>query len=191
MGMPATAGHEWTYEMLETLPDDGKRYEIIDGELIVSPSPSLRHQRIIWELVLRIGEYTKRHSSWLGVVAPADVVFDQRNVVEPDLFIARRDINEGRDYVDPGSMALAIEVISPSTAKQDRNAKRKLYQKFDVPEYWIVDPDGMLVERWRPDDTRPEILTDAIEWQPPGDEPVFRIELTGLFGPIADDPESR
>ena len=189
MGMPATAAKEWTVEMLATLPDDGKRYEIIEGELIVSPSPRLRHQEIIWRLVILIEGFVRQHPAWLGVVAPADVVFDRRNVVEPDLFVARRDVNAEREYVDPTSMALAIEVISPTTARQDRNAKRKLYQKFNLPEYWIVDPDGMLIERWRPEDTRPEIITDAIEWQPPGGEPPFRLELRELFGPTGDEPD--
>jgi len=185
MGMPAAAAKEWTVEMLETLPDnDGKRYEIIDGELIVSPSPGLPHQRIIWKLVILIEEYVKQHPSWLGVVAPADVVFDRRNLVEPDLFIARRDVNNARTFVDPGSLALAIEVISPSSARHDRNAKRKLYQKFNVPEYWIVDPEGRLIERWRPEDSRPEILTDVIEWQPSAENPPLRIDLAEFFASI-------
>ena len=182
MGMPAAAAKEWTVEMLETLPDDGKRYEIIDGELIVSPSPRLGHQQILWKLVVLIDGYIRAHPSWLGVVAPADVVFDRTNVVEPDLFIARRDVNAKLEYIEAGSIALAIEVISPSTARQDRNAKRKLYQKFSVPQYWIVDPDGRLIERWRPEDTRPEILTDAIDWVPPGGGPALQLELDELFG---------
>lgn len=184
MGMPATATKDWTVEMLETLPDDGNRYEIIDGELIVSPSPGLRHQRIIWKLVILIEGYISQRPSWLGVVAPADVVFDRRNLVEPDLFIARRDVNRTRAYVDPASLALAIEIISPSSARHDRKAKRRLYQKFNLPEYWIIDPDGQLAERWRPDDTRPEILTDAIDWQPPTGEPPFRVNLIELFDSV-------
>lgn len=183
MGMPAAIRKEWTYEMLESLPNDGQRYEIIDGELRVSPSPKLPHQNVIWSLVVLIDAYVKSHPSWYGVVAPSDVVFNSRNVVDPDVFIVRKHGNEKRGLVDPATMMLGIEVVSPSTARYDRNAKRKLYQRFNVPEYWITDPDARIVERWTPADIRPEIITDAIEWQPPTAEPPLRIELTELFGP--------
>src|SRR5437868_4961775 len=99
MGMPAALRKEWTFDMLESLPNDGKRYEIIDGELHVSPSPKLPHQNVIWRLVVLIDAYVRSHPDWYGVVAPSDVVFNDRNVVEPDVFIVRRHGNEERGLV--------------------------------------------------------------------------------------------
>jgi len=175
--------------MLESLPEDGKRYEIIDGELHVSPSPRLQHQRVIWILVALIDAYVKRHSAWEGIVARSDIVFNDRNVVEPDVFIVRRQGNEERELVDPSTLLLAIEVISPSTSRYDRIEKRKLYQRFGVPDYWIVDLRSRSVERWTPDAARPEIITDAIEWQPPSDDPPLRVELAELFLPRRNEAE--
>jgi Uma2 family endonuclease len=186
--MPASLRKQWTYEMLESLPDDGKRYEIIDGELHVSPSPRLQHQRVVWTLVVLIDAYVKRYPAWDGVVARSDVVFNNRNVVEPDVFIVRRQGNEERDLVDPSTMLLAIEVISPGTSRYDRIEKRKLYQRFGVPDYWIIDSRSRSVERWTPDAVRPQVITDVVEWQPPSDEPPFRVALADLFPPLLDQP---
>lgn len=181
--MPASRRKEWTFAMLESLPDDGKRYEIIDGELHVSPSPKLPHQIVIWRLVVLIDAYVTAHPEWFGVIAPSDVVFNARNVVEPDVFIVRREGNDLEGLVNPSTMLLAIEVISPGTSSYDRVVKRKLYQRFGVRDYWIVDPKARSVERWTPQSIRSEVFADAIEWQPPNDDPPFRIELSELFLP--------
>src|SRR6266404_1742020 len=163
MGMPAPETKEWTYEMLETLPDDGNRYEIIDGELLVTPAPTWSHQGVLWNLCVLFDAYLRQYPLWHGLFAPADVVFDNRNVEEA------------------GTLLLAIEVLSPSSHRADRTKKRILYQRFDVPEYWIVDSVGRLIERWRPGDERPEILTGLIEWQPSASHPPLRIDLEGFF----------
>ena len=185
MGMPATASNEWTVEMLETLPDDGKRYEIIDGELFVSPGPVWRHQHVLFELSLLIGIYLKETRCGAALTGPADVVFDRRNVVEPDLFVT--PLVSGRrpsSYEEAGSLLLAVEVLSPSTGRLDRTRKRNLYRKFNVAEYWIIDVDARLVERWRPDDMRPEILDGLIEWRPSVAHPPLAIDLPKFFAGI-------
>jgi Uma2 family endonuclease len=190
MGMPAAAAKEWTVEMLETLPDDGKRYEIIDGELIVSPSPRPRHQEILWKLVVLVDAFIQKQPLWYGLTSPVDVIFSPRNVLQPDLFLGRRTaLGKAIESIDTRSLALAIEILSPSTARYDRNLKRKLYQRFKVPEYWIVDPDARLVERWKPEDVRPEILTDSIEWHPPGEGPSLNISLPELSGAVEEEPK--
>jgi Uma2 family endonuclease len=76
---------------------------------------------------------------------------------------------------------LAVEVLSPGTAARDRGIKRTIYQRAGVGEYWIVDLDARLVELWRPDDARPEILTGVLIWQPSTDMPELSIELASLF----------
>ncbi len=185
MGMSAPETKEWTYEMLEALPDDGNRYEIIDGELLVTPAPAWSHQSVLWNLCVLFDAYLRQYPFWHGLFAPADVVFDARNVVEPDLFIV--PLIEGkapRSLEEAGMLLLAIEVLSPSSHRADRTKKRILYQRFDVPEYWIVDSVGRLIERWRPGDERPEILTGLIEWLPSPAYSPLRIDLDEFFARV-------
>ncbi len=187
MGMPALATKEWTAEMLETLPDDGNRYEILDGELYVTPAPAWRHQEVLWNLVGLLHPYLTEHRIGYGLSAPADVVFDRRNVLEPDLFVA--PLVEGRkpaSYADAGKLLLAVEVLSPSTHRTDRTKKRAIYQRYDVAEYWIVDVDARLIERWQPGDSRPEIVDGPIEWRPSPAHPALRIDLPAFFAAIHD-----
>jgi Uma2 family endonuclease len=185
MGMPAPETKEWTYEMLETLPDDGNRYEIIDGELLVTPAPAWSHQRVLWNLCVLFDTYLRQHPFWHGLFAPADVVFDARNVVQPDLFIVPLvDGKAPQSLEEAGKLLLAIEVLSPSSHRADRTKKRILYQRFVVPEYWIVDSVGRLIERWRLGDERPEILTGIIEWLPSLAYPPLRIDLDYFFARV-------
>lgn len=182
MGMPARATKEWTYEMLEALPADGNRYEIIDGELFVTPPPAFGHQRVQWELGLLIANYLEQYPVGHGFFAPGDVIVDQRNVVEPDIFVAPQGLDlKSAAWKDIKSLLLAVEILSPSTARADRHRKRLLYQRFNVGEYWIVDPDARVVDRWRPADARAETLSEHIEWQPAIDYPPLRIDLAQFF----------
>jgi len=185
MGMAAAATKEWTYEMLESLPDDGNRYEIIDGELLVTPAPAWSHQGVLWKLCVIFDAYLTQNPYWHGLFAPADVVFDARNVVEPDLFVVPLiDGKVPRTLEEAGSLLLAVEVLSPSSHRTDRTKKRILYQRFEVPEYWIVDSVGRLIERWRPGDERPEILAGFIEWLPSPAHPPLRIDLDDFFARV-------
>lgn len=182
MGMAAAATKEWTYEMLESLPDDGNRYEIIDGELFVTPPPAFGHQRAQWELGWVIANYLRQHPVGQGFFAPGDVIIDQRNVVEPDIFVVPRGIDpKSGSWKDIKSLLLAVEILSPSSARADRHKKRLLYQQFHVAEYWIVDSDARVVDRWRPGDARAETLSEQIDWQPSIDYPPLRIDLAELF----------
>jgi Uma2 family endonuclease len=81
-------------------------------------------------------------------------------------------------------LLLAVEVLSPSTARADRTIKRRRFQRARIPEYWIVDPDARVIERWRPDDERPEILAERVTWQPEGTAEPLTIELPPLFARI-------
>jgi Uma2 family endonuclease len=101
--------------------------------------------------------------------SPADIVLDPKTLVQPDLFvIARSPGAAGDSWSGAGTPFMAIEIVSPSTAARDRGAKRRLYQEAGIAEYWIVDLDARLVERWTPDDHRPAIRDSVIEWQLPG-----------------------
>jgi Uma2 family endonuclease len=154
-----------TYQDLLDLPDDGLRREIINGELFVSASPYLRHQRILGRLHLIFGNHLAEHGGGVVYLAPADVIFSDINVVEPDLvFIADTQLDIQTAANIQGVPALVVEVLSK--ARYDRVQKRALYSSFGVPECWIVDPESDRVEVYRHDGSgfgRPAILEGADE----------------------------
>ncbi|MBA2278699.1 MAG: Uma2 family endonuclease [Chloroflexia bacterium] len=131
-----------TYDDLCQTPDDGNRYEIIDGELIVSPAPNLDHQRLLGELFALVRGYVRQHRLGRVFLAPVDVRLSAHDVVEPDLLFIRRerrDIYGSRRYVQ-GPPDLVVEIISPSSEKTDPGRKFDLYASSGVPEYWLMDP---------------------------------------------------
>src|SRR2546428_9528439 len=150
MGMPHTA-KRWTAAMVRALPDDNYRYEVIAGELVVTPAPSATHQRAVTGLLVRLANYLQ-HEKWAEVLAsPADISFHADMLVQPDLFVLPLTPGEGRvlGWSQIRTLLLAVEVLSPSTARADRQVKRRLYQQERVGEYWIVDVDARIVEGWR------------------------------------------
>jgi Uma2 family endonuclease len=168
MAMPESIGG-WTIAMLDAVPEDGLRREIIDGELHVTPAPSWRHQDVVAALFVILRAYLQVHRVGHVLIAPADVTFDSRTRVQPHLFVV--PLVEGRrprSFEEVGHLLLAVEVLSPATARTDRRAKRPLYQRQGVEEYWMVDADAAIVERWRPGDVRPEVLIEQIVWHPAG-----------------------
>lgn len=180
MAMPAPTT-EWTLEMLHALPDDGKRYELVDGELLVSPSPSMPHQRVVGELHLLLGPWT-RARGLETFLAPSAITFSPRRELQPDLFVVPFiDGQRIRDTKDLTKLVLAIEVLSPSTARYDRVVKRPVYLEQGVAEYWIVDPDSRTVERWWRGEGRPEVLDTTMSWTPPGAPATLDIDLFDLF----------
>lgn len=184
MGMPATA-HDWTAEMVRALPEDGNRYEVVDGELFVTPAPILPHQLAIAELHLLLAAYLREANLGDVIFAPSDLEFDEQTLVEPDLFVVPElTAPVPRYFENPSRLLLAIEVLSPSTARADRSVKRRLYQRAGIPEYWVVDIDARLVERWRRDDERPEILAAELAWSPSTVRPPLTIDLAAFFARI-------
>ena len=186
MAMPATT--RWTAEMVRALPDDGKRYEVIDGELFVTPSPTLRHQEAVHEMSRRLAAYLDEHPVGRVFVSPADVTFADGSLTQPDVFVA--PLLAGKrpsEWNEIKGLVLAVEVLSPSTARADRRVKLRLYQRHRVPEYWIVDVDARLIERWRADDERPEIVTDQLEWQPDPAHPPLVIDLPAYFRDVTGE----
>ncbi len=187
MGM-APEVHGWTAEMVRALPDDGKRYEVIDGELFVTPAPTWRHGDAVLALVRLLDGYLREHAIGHLKIAPQDVEFDRRNLVEPDLFVV--PLVEGRkpsEWSEVRRLLLVVEVLSPGTARADRLRKRALYQREQVPDYWIVDADARVLERWRPGDDRPEILDEQLVWQPARDVPALIIDLPPYFAEVCGD----
>lgn len=139
-----------TYHDYLLLPEDSNRYEIIDGDLFMTPSPATRHQRISRRLLVCLDRFVQERR--LGEVfdAPIDVLLSDTDVVVPDLvFVSRERTKIVTEKNIKGAPDLLIEILSPSTAGRDRDIKMKRYAKFKVPEYWIVDPDACSVEIFR------------------------------------------
>ena len=151
--MPAQARHSpWTEEEFYTARDaapPGERWELVDGEVLVTPAPHWLHQRIVGRLlVVPSGELRRR----------SDIV---------------------------KRLLLAAEIVSPSSARLDRVTKRPHYQRNRVSEYWIVDDMSQTVERWTPDEDRPELLAERLVWHPAGVPDPFVLELGQFFKDVA------
>ena len=127
---------EWTVEDLETLPNDGLRYEIIDGILQVSPSPVPRHQRAILELAVLFRDVCS--PAFEVFVAPLDWQPDRRTSLEPDVLVVPKDAIGPKNIT--GTPALVVEVLSATTARIDRTLKFSRYAEGGIGQYWIVDP---------------------------------------------------
>lgn len=140
-------GQHFTYEDYRLLPED-KRYELVEGELLVTPAPNVRHQEILGQLFLSLSLFVKAGRIGKLLLSPTDVILANDTVVQPDLLFVSRD---RQSMCDPrggvhGAPDLVVEILSPSTVSRDQVGKRKLYGKYGVREYWIVDPDARSIE---------------------------------------------
>jgi Uma2 family endonuclease len=164
MGMPVPQPIT-TIEELLALPEDGLRHELLDGEHVVTPAPRPAHERLVMELWLLLRNAIGEHGRVEVFGARADLRLSPRTLVQPDVFLIQNPAGVPiRDWSEAPVPLLAVEVLSPSTAAQDRGPKRRLYLEAGVEEYWIVDIDARLIERWRQGDDRPEIVDQTLEW---------------------------
>jgi len=180
MAMVETA-RRCTAQMVREMPDDGNRYEVVHGELLVTPAPRRMHQLVLG----RLHAWVRAYLAELGLAdavlfSPADISWDDDTLVQPDLFVvAAGEI--GLEWPGIKTLLLAVEVLSPSSARADRVIKRRLYQEQRVGTYWVVDVEGGVVEVWHPGDERPEIITDILRWRVESGAPQVTIELAELF----------
>lgn len=185
MVMPATEARVSTIEALRTLPDDGMRHELLDGEHVVTPAPTFGHQDVLATLFAALHAAIRPRPDLKVLWSPADIVLGPQTMVQPDLFVIK--VNPAAppsSWQDVRVPVVAIEILSPGTASRDRGAKRRIYQHAGVGEYWIVDLDARLIERWTPSDIRPEILDERLTWAPDGGTPLLSLDLAGLFGSL-------
>jgi len=181
------AGSRLTLEELHALPEDGNRYELIDGELFVTPAPTLRHQDAAGRLYRLIAPFAET-SRCDAYFAPADITFASHTLVQPDLFILprRTDGVRAERFEDVGRLLLAVEVVSPSSRRTDRNQKRRLYEREGVPTYWIVDQEQRVVEVWGPDGEACRVERESLELDLPGAAAPLVITLPALFDSLLD-----
>jgi len=145
----------WTYEDYLAFPEDGKRYEIIEGDYHMSPAPRTKHQEVSGNLLYFLKAYFKRTKGGRVFDAPMDVILSDINVVQPDLLvILAARVSIITDANIQGAPDMVIEILSETTRKMDEVVKKKLYERHGVLEYWIVDPDLALVKIYRLTDGR-------------------------------------
>lgn len=138
---------KFTYEDLQHFPPDRNRYEIVDGDLHVTPSPNTLHQRIVRNLLVALDHHVRTHKLGEVFVAPYDVVFGEATVLEPDvLFVSKARAHIIREKNLSGPPDLVVEVLSVSSERLDREIKPKQYALYGVPEFWRIDPEAKTVE---------------------------------------------
>jgi Uma2 family endonuclease len=182
----ATAPARWAARDLERLPDDGNRYEVVDGELFVTPSPSLDHQYVSAEFYRRIHAFVAAARIGWVFFAPGDVHLGRDNLVQPDIFVVPRTGDKRpRTWKSASKPILVVEILSDSTARRDLGPKRRLYERQRIPDYWIVDCDDRSVLTVRPG-TAGALVRDRLIWHPAGADAV-EIDLPALFRQALDE----
>ncbi len=172
----------WSAAAVRALPYEGKRYETIHGELVVTPAPRGRHQLLVTELMWMLTGYLKRHRLSGLVTSPADIIFGDDTLVQPDLLIGDLDaFARSGDWVDVKTLYLVIEILSASSMQADCFTKRRVYQEQGVPTYWIVDPDNNQVEVWTPETLFPTAERETLTWRHPAIAEECVIDVRELF----------
>ena len=192
MSMPILRPRRWTRDDVDRLIDEragmSPRYELVDGELLVTPAPTHRHQRLILQLALLLYPYLTRHKFGEIFLGPSELKLADGERYEPDLFVLRAIDGRRPTIADaPVEALLVCESLSPGSARHDRITKRRSFQRNDVPDYWIIDGDARALEVWRPGDERPAIIDDRLTWHPRGAVEAFELDVPGLFASVQDD----
>ena len=177
----ATKLKRWTLEELHSLPDDGNKYELIHGELFVTPAPTDDHETILARLTRLLDGYVEAND--LGhVYHPRAVLRYQGSEVEPDLMVRQEAPGLGNEWERAPLPVLIVEVFSPSTRRRDQNQKRDFYSEVRIPEYWMADPERRAITVIRLGQA-PLTVFETIVWQPRGVTEPLTIPLAEIFGP--------
>jgi Uma2 family endonuclease len=178
MGM--AAAKFWTIPELDALPDDGNKYEVIDGELLVTPEPTQEHQTIIARLNAMVLPFVLANNLGLLFQARA-VVRVAGSSVEPDLMVRQPAEDVKQPWEDAPIPSLVVEVHSPGTRHRDQMHKCNFYLARGIPEYWMIDPEQECIVQVRP--THDDIIArETITWRPPNTHAVLALEVPRIFG---------
>jgi Uma2 family endonuclease len=189
MGMADPDTTFYTADMVRDLIVEDRawpRYETLYGELVVTPAPRGRHQYAVGELFGELRTYLKRERLGVPFMSPADISWGRRDVlVPPDVFVVENAAwaasrTQGGSWDVVRHLLLAVEIISPSSARHDRFAKRRLYQQQRVPLYWAIDLETLSAEAWTPSDELPRVERERLVWSPDGASEPFVLPLAAL-----------
>jgi len=192
MGMPARTERRWTTADVRDLMDESRawpRYELLDGELLVTPAPGWPHQMAIQELTAILRPYCDREPIGIVVNSPSDLELRPGTITQPDVFVVpnsllpETDEHVGWDLVK--ALVLAVEVISPSSVHTDRVEKREFYLGAGVSEYWVMDLEARMVELWTPERDTPLVTRGILRWTPLGARSELLIDLPTFFEDVS------
>jgi Uma2 family endonuclease len=149
MAVPQPDKKHWSRQEIINTPDGPERYEVIEGELYLTPSPAAPHQDIVTGLATELRVYARDHDAGKVLVAPLDVAIDEHQSVQPDIiFVSRERVDIIKDCIE-GAPDLVVEVCSPSSQGRDRVVKSRVYARFGIPNYWIVDHSSRTIEAFQ------------------------------------------
>ncbi len=171
----------FTAEMVRALPDDGNRYELVWGELLVSPSPRTPHQRLVGRIFVVLTAYCATWGAAEAFISPADISWSDDTLVQPDVFVVPIEQATAGNWTAMQDLLLVAEVLSPSTARFDRFSKRPLYQERGIPFTWLFDIEREQVEVWAPENIQPTIVRDQLYWHPDGASGPLVLDVAELF----------
>ena len=185
MGMPAPAQTYYTVDEVLAFPDDGKKHELVFGELVVSPTPRFWHQVIVMRLAEILTPYCKREGIGQVFSTGADLSWGRTDTItNPDVFVLEQRHMRVASWADVQQVPLIAEVLSPSTARHDRYGKRIAYCDQQLGTYWIVDADQHAVDVWTPDAQFPQVERERVIWAPAEASQPLVIALAPLFAKL-------
>lgn len=186
MVMPAIHRNGWSVAQVQALNDKPEyfpHFEVVDGELLVTKNaPRPAHQRAVTELVIALAAYLAGKQLGEVFTSPSEIRLDGKSMVSPDVFVVPTTAGSHiREWEDVKSLLLVAEVLSPSTARHDRTIKRDHFMGTDVGEYWIVNVERRVFERWTHGRTSVELVADRLVWSPSTDVPAFVLDVPAYF----------
>ena len=182
MGMAAPL--YYTADMVRALPEDGNKYEVVHGELLVTPAPRPWHEEVWGRLYIALREYLRREPVAHLFGSRSDISWGPDTLVSPDLIVVPLEDARTLQWDRMKWLLLVVEVLSPSSMRHDRFTKRRLYQEQGIPVYWVVDGEARVVEVWEPGALFPQAETERLVWHPTGASEPFTLSLHELFRPI-------
>lgn len=179
---------DYTADMVRELNDrhdwGWPRYEVVDGELLMTPAPRNLHQRIIARVLVALTLYLDKERIGEALASPADISWGPRRLVQPDVFVVPIEEARKSEWTAVRHLLLAVEVLSPGSWRSDYVVKRRLYQREGVPFYWIVDADAEAVHVWTPWADAARVERETLTWHPAGVSAPFTLPLADLFRPL-------
>jgi len=174
----------YTADMVRAFPEDGNRYEVVYGELLVTPAPRPWHEVVQGRLYVALVDYLRAEPVGHVFGSRSDLSWREDVLVSPDLFVVTLEQARTLKWAEMQDYLLVVEVLSPSSTRFDRFTKRRLYQDKGVLAYWVVDPDARVVEMWSPGSQLPVVERECLSWHPHGATAPFVLGLAELFRPI-------